>query len=436
MGTLSVRMGLCSEDLRAALVERGAVEANDAAVAVVEVGTPFPEADSQLSWLHEHGVRTLACSAHEQLASKEIWRLLACGADDVLTAQAGLPEAVIARLQRWVATEQMLSSPLVRNNLLGQSAAWRNCLREVVELGVTNASVLLLGETGTGKELLSRLIHALDQRTPKGPLIVLDCTTLAPELAGSELFGHERGAFTGAIAGRTGAFEQADGGTLFLDEVGELPLALQAQLLRAIQERSYKPVGGSQWRSTQFRLVCATHRDLRASVAAGQFRADLFHRLAASVVHVPPLRERRMDILPLFRHFASEVMAQPVELDSALEGYVVSRDYSGNVRELRQFALRVAHQYVGLGPLTAGAIPREDRPEVRTSAWPDLNLEQSLQRALAANIGLKDIGRIAADVATRLAIESCEGNLQKAAGVLGVTDRALQMRRAGSREKS
>src|SRR5678816_4688946 len=141
---------------------------------------------------------------------------------------------------------------------------------------------LIAGESGTGKELVARLIHALDRREPKGPFVVLDCTTVSPELAGSEFFGHERGAFTTAVTAREGAFAMADGGTLFLDEVGELPLALQAELLRVIQERVYKRVGSNTWKQADFRLVCATNRDLAAEEAKGNFRLDLFHRIASS----------------------------------------------------------------------------------------------------------------------------------------------------------
>src|SRR5690606_31880967 len=134
-------------------------------------------------------------------------------------------------------------------------------------------------------------------------LVILDCSTIVPELAGSEFFGHERGAFTGALITREGAFALADGGTLFLDEIGELPLHLQVQLLRVIQEGTYKKVGSNTWKSTRFRLICATNRDLSEEVKKGRFRADLFYRIASWTFHLPPLRERKEDILPLALHF-------------------------------------------------------------------------------------------------------------------------------------
>src|SRR6185295_226461 len=150
-----------------------------------------------------------------------------------------------------------------------------------------------------GKELLARVIHALDPRPDKGELVVLDCTTIVPELSGSEFFGHERGAYTGAVGPRDGAFALAHGGTLFLDEIGELPLALQAQLLRVVQEGTYKRVGGNAWHKASFRLVCATNRDLKEEVARGRFRGDLYHRLATNASRLPPLRDRVEDILVL-----------------------------------------------------------------------------------------------------------------------------------------
>jgi transcriptional regulator with GAF, ATPase, and Fis domain len=137
--------------------------------------------------------------------------------------------------------------------------------------------VLITGESGTGKELIARLIHALDSRVDKGDFVILDCTTVVPTLSGSEFFGHEKGAFTGAIAQRDGAFAMADGGTLFLDEIGELPLVLQAELLRVIEEGMYKRVGSNTWRKTSFRLLCATNRDLLQEESRGNFRKDLYY---------------------------------------------------------------------------------------------------------------------------------------------------------------
>lgn len=292
---------------------------------------------------------------------------------------------------------------------------------------------MVTGETGTGKELVARLFHHLDRRPDKRDLIVVDCTTIVPTLSGSEFFGHERGAFTGAMSARDGAFAAADRGTLFLDEVGELPLPLQAELLRVVQEGTFKRVGGDTWRTTGFRLVCATNRQLRSEVLAGRFRLDLYHRLAANTVVLPPLRERRSDVLDLFRHFLAEHtgrMDQPVE--STVVTFLEQRDYPGNVRDLRQLAHRIAARHVGPGPITPGDIPDDERPtEPVTDAGGLRRLfESAVEAALAAGVGYRGIRDSAADTAVRLAIRECGDDLQEAARRLGVTDRMLQKWRA------
>jgi hypothetical protein len=175
------------------------------------------------------------------------WALLQAGAADVLpwADPEELAPQVCTRFRRWLTVDHLLATPPVATAVVGHSASWRALLRDIVESArFSDASTLILGESGTGKELIARLIHTLDARTPKRDLVVLDCSTIMPELSGSEFFGHERGAFTGTAAQRDGAFALADGGTLFLDEIGELPLPLQAQLLRVVQEHTYKRVGG------------------------------------------------------------------------------------------------------------------------------------------------------------------------------------------------
>jgi transcriptional regulator with GAF, ATPase, and Fis domain len=217
------------------------------------------------------------------LADGASWRLLQAGASDVLawTGSADLARAVALRLERWEQVDRVVNSPLVRDHLVGQGPVWLSLMRQIVEVArFTDASLLITGESGTGKELVARLVHTLDLRPDKKDLVVLDCTTVVPELSGSEFFGHERGAFTGAVGTREGAFALADGGTLFLDEVGELPLPLQGQLLRVVQERMYKRVGGNHWHRTEFRLVCATNKDLPREVERDAFRSDFYYRIA------------------------------------------------------------------------------------------------------------------------------------------------------------
>ena len=321
---------------------------------------------------------------------------------------------------------------------MGVSRAWQSVLRQVAEIArFTQSSILVVGESGTGKELMARLIHTLDARPEKRDLVVLDCTTIVPELAGSEFFGHEKGAFTGATATREGAFALANGGTLFLDEVGELPTGLQCQLLRVIQERSFKKVGSNTWEHTCFRLVCATNRDLSRAVENGGFRHDLYFRIANWVCRLPPLRERTEDILPLARHFLKECLPDGdyPELDGAVCDYLLQRSYPGNVRELKQLISRISHRHVGEGPITAGDIPEDERPTGTDAAtdWRGSRFEGVIRRALVAGARLKEIREAAVETAIRIAMSDEEGNLQRAARRLGVTDRALQMRRALSR---
>jgi len=344
---------------------------------------------------------------------------------------------VAARIERWQAVDAVVEAPVVRDNLIGRSPAWIAVLRYVVEVArFTNASVLVLGETGTGKELIARLIHTLDQRTRKGDLVVMDCSTVVPQLSGSEFFGHERGAFTDAVALREGCFSLANGGTLFLDEIGELPLGLQPELLRAVQERMYKRVGSNIWRKSEFRLVCASNRDLLHDVEQYAFRSDLYYRIASVVIRLPSLRERSDDVIPLAQTFLSQLHPErdAPELDEPVREYLLTREYPGNVRDLRQLMHRIAARHAGTGPITVGDIPPEERPlpDAEPIDWRDAAFENAIRRAVVRGVGLKDIGQAATDVAVEIAVRA-EGSLQRAAQQLGVTDRALQLRRAAKR---
>ncbi|GIH06923.1 hypothetical protein Rhe02_49900 [Rhizocola hellebori] len=390
--------------------------------------------------LSEGGRRMLVVVGESGCAEGLTWRLLASGAEDVVAwASADNPGAsVLARLQRWREVDGLVRSNVVRRQLVGATTGWLRALRRVVEVAhFTGAALLVTGETGTGKELIARLFHHLDNRPDKSDLIVVDCGAIVPTLAGSEFFGHERGAFTGAMTARDGAFAAANKGTLFLDEVGELPLPLQAELLRVVQESTFKRVGGDTWRKVSFRLVCATNRDLRAEVSAGRFRLDLYHRLAATMVHLPPLRERRADILMLFRHFLAEATGvEGLRLDPAVARMLDQREYPGNVRDLRQLALRIAARHVGPGPVTPGDIPDEERPlEVSAAQEQQVQvlLDDAVEAALSAGCGYRHIRDSAAETAIRLALRRCGDDLQEAARRLGVTDRMLQKWRAQGR---
>jgi DNA-binding NtrC family response regulator len=223
--------------------------------------------------------------------------------------------------------------------LRGGTPVMRRLFAKVQKLAQTEASVLLVGESGTGKELIARALHEEGARSER-PFVTVDCGSLSPGLVASELFGHERGAFTGADKRHVGAFERAHGGTLFLDEVGELPAQLQATLLGALERRRFRRVGGTEEIEVDVRVVSATHRDLRAEVNAGTFRLDLYYRLAVVRLEVPALRERRDDIPLLAEQFLREAgyegALSTVLPDDALEA-LLTHHWPGNVRELRNF---------------------------------------------------------------------------------------------------
>jgi transcriptional regulator with GAF, ATPase, and Fis domain len=379
---------------------------------------------------------------HSVLVEETYWRLLQAGAADVFAWNHSVEPSreIAARFKRWEEVDALMGSPLVQNNIVGQSPAWTNLLRQIVEVArYTDVSILITGESGTGKELMARLIHTLDARPNKRNLVVVDCTTIVPDLSGSEFFGHERGAFTSAVAARDGAFMLAHEGTLFLDEVGELPPGLQAELLRVVQERTYKRVGSNTWNKTNFRLVCATNRDLHQSMAQGDFRQDFYYRIAAWTCKLPSLGERPEDILPLAYHFMQQLRPdqEPLTLDGPVLTYLLKRNYPGNVRDLKQLVTRIMHRHVGPGPVTVGDIPKEERPLLEASAcdWGDETFERAIRRALLVGVGLKEIGRTAENTAIRIAVANENGNLPRAASKLGVTDRALQMRRATRRSQ-
>jgi transcriptional regulator with GAF, ATPase, and Fis domain len=374
-------------------------------------------------------------SDREALGDGDSWRVIGAGASDVVTWSDSEQciAHVAARFDRWREVDSLLESVVAREGLVGESPRWRSVLRQVVEAArFTDAPVLITGESGTGKELIARLIHLLNPRPKKPGLVVVDCTTIVPTLSGSEFFGHERGSFTGAVWAREGAFALADGGTLFLDEVGELPLPLQAELLRVVQEGAYKQVGSNTWRNTSFRLVCATNRELLSEAAEGRFRRDLYYRIAGSTFHLPPLRERPQDIPLFIKHFLSEMRPDGLcDLDDDVREFLLARSYPGNVRDLRHLVFRLSYRHVGPGPLTLGDVPEEERVVSPRQPTQDGGaFEEPVRRALARGATLKEIGRTAAETAVSIALAEEDGNASRAARRLGVTARALQLRRA------
>jgi DNA-binding NtrC family response regulator len=223
--------------------------------------------------------------------------------------------------------------------LVATSAAMRQVLSLLARVAPTELTVTLIGETGTGKDVLAHAVHDNSNRVG-GPFVVFDCGAIAANLAESELFGHERGSFTGALTSHAGAFERANGGTLFLDEVGELPLDLQPRLLRALENRRVRRVGGTEYRPVDQRVIAATNRDLKELVAAGRFREDLYFRLAAAVVQVPSLRERADDLPVLVPRLLADLGADSLEVAPETYALLRAHDWPGNVRELKNTLAR------------------------------------------------------------------------------------------------
>lgn len=298
--------------------------------------------------------------------------------------------------------------------VLGQSAAFQEALRLIERVAPTQSTVLILGETGSGKEMIARRIHAQSARAEK-PFVVVECAALHEELLQSELFGHERGAFTGAVRAKPGLFEVADGGTLFLDEIGEVPLATQVKLLRVLEASTFRHVGGTKELKTDVRVLAATHRDLDKQVAEGLFREDLLYRLDTVRIEVPPLRKRPEDVVPLLMHFLAKLepregMRRTIEPEALqlLERYA----WPGNVRELVrvvEHALVVADETIGVShlprSLRAAGITQEPAGRAGESPLPTL---RELEHAHVLKV-----------------LDATAGHRAKAARMLGISERNL-----------
>ncbi|SAL48338.1 sigma-54-dependent transcriptional regulator [Caballeronia humi] len=296
--------------------------------------------------------------------------------------------------------------------LIGTSDALREVQKQIGRAAATDSTVLITGETGTGKEVAARVLHDASKRRD-GPFVAINCAAIPAELLESELFGHAKGAFTGAVSERAGRFVEARRGTLFLDEIGDMPLAMQAKLLRAIQERSVMPLGSNRPVDIDVRIVTATHRELQAEVIARTFREDLFYRLNVIPVHLPPLRDRPVDILPLARHFLASAGSAARLLSAGAERKLLAHAWPGNVRELKNAMERVQ-------ALARGALVTED----------DLAFLETLAVAPAFNHALLDLPLPeAVERLERAAIEralaASSGNRAEAARRLGISRQSL-----------
>ena len=264
-------------------------------------------------------------------------RAIKAGALDFLTKPVDVHQ-LLGVIQKGIA-QDLGARVGEHGGAIGTSQPWRDVLAQAAKVAPAETTVLLSGESGTGKEVVAHLIHQASRRV-EGPFVALNCAALPEALLESELFGYEKGAFTGAVSARAGRLEQAAGGTLFLDEVGEMSPAVQAKVLRVLQEREFQRLGGTRMLKADVRVIAATNRDLRVAMTRGAFREDLYYRLHVFAIQLPPLRERKEDILPLLEHFVEQL--GPVVLGRAAAG--ISREarahflayaWPGNVRELR-----------------------------------------------------------------------------------------------------
>ena len=302
--------------------------------------------------------------------------------------------------------------------LVGASVEIRRVYAVLERLAQTDATVLVQGETGTGKDVLARSLHAASRRADR-PFVAVDCGAIPEHLVESELFGHVKGAFTGATSDRRGVFEEADGGTLFLDEIGEMPLALQPKLLRAIESRAIRRVGGTGARTVDVRIIAATNRSLASSINDGSFREDLYYRLAVVEVRLPPLRARRDDIPVLAGHFF-RMFAGDSKLPAAFVASLVGRGWPGNVRELRNYIERSVSLGTIHPPPSAAASP--------TAAGPVP--ADSIEQFVALHLPLKEARRAWTEsfelVYVRAMLKLVGGNVTRAAERAGVSRRFLQ----------
>ncbi|MDP2075648.1 MAG: sigma 54-interacting transcriptional regulator [Hydrogenophaga sp.] len=385
-----------------------------------------------------HRIRSRQRHLNDDLA---LLRILATLAGQLLQLEQLVAEETRQLEERNAALARALDTSTARYGLIGRSPALLQALGELERVSQSQATVLLLGESGTGKELFARAVHLASGRHDQ-PFIKVNCSAIPETLFESELFGYERGAFTGANTARAGWFEQANGGTIFLDEIGELPLAMQSKLLRTLQEGTLVRLGGTREVKVNVRLVAATNRDLARDVQAGQFRQDLYYRLNVIPIRLPSLRERREDIRALALHFvnrANQAHERNVHLAPEAMARLETHDWPGNIRELgnliERLVLLTDHTRVTAvalerfmpesSPPAPGAVdgPRTSAPQAAPGPAPDALVRdyQSANSHTAEHL--------------RKALDQHQGNQSRAAQSLGLTLRqfSYRLRKAGLR---
>ena len=416
----------CLSVMAAGSAEEGAdiLRSHHVDLIILDISLPGRNGVSWLKELRDQGLtaQVILITAFADLDTAI--EALRAGASDFILKPFRVPQILNAikhcyecsRLARenYVLRHTLSSSQAHTFGLVGNSALMGRLSQSLRRIAAVNSTVLLQGESGTGKELAARALHAWSPRAA-GPFVPVNCASMSPELIESELFGHAKGAFTGATKARDGLFYYAQGGTLFLDEVAELPLALQATLLRALEDLMIRPVGSEQQQPVNVRIVAATNRSLHEEVAAGRFRKDLYYRLQVVEVVLPPLREHKEDISDLVPHFMAQLApvlgAEPLTITAAEMDYLMQYDWPGNVRELRNLierslilgALNVSALY-SMGARVAG----DSRHSAAEHAATDLH---SLEKHHILTV-----------------LDSVQGDKTRASQLLGISRRTLERR--------
>ena len=427
-GVLFTLSELLGERGHRAVAARSAAEAlvklDDADVVVTDLSMPGVDGLQLMAQIGQRdpGLPVILLTAHgsERVAVAAMKQ----GAYDYLAKPFDIDEVAVvieraleARRLR-VDNRRLSAEQTLGRRIIGSSRPMRRLLEATSRIAARNVTVLVRGETGTGKEFVAELLHAQSPRSSK-PLVRFNCAALPAELADAELFGHVRGAFTGATASRAGFFARADGGTLILDEVGELPAAIQAKLLRALQEGEIQPVGSGRIEHVDVRVVAATNRDLAADVKTGTFREDLYYRLAVVELVVPPLRDRKDDIPALAEEFARRYGDRfglgTITLEPALIDALVRADWPGNVRQLENTIARLAAlsaggeitlaDYLSASGVATSSAETPDDPPIDARSGPSLKEQvEAFERGLVAR-----------------ALDATGGNQSEAARRLGVS---------------
>ena len=419
--------GVCVEEARNGEEAIAKLGQQSIKLMLLDMRMPVLDGIATLEALKARGISvpTIVLSAHAEFA--DAVHAMKLGARDYLRKPIDLTDlrALVAKYLG-DARKRHEDYPPLPPSMVFESPLMQDVLRELAMIAASDAAVLLRGETGSGKEVLAELLHRWSPRQA-APLVAVNVAALPESLIESELFGHEKGAFTGAVKTTRGRFEEADAGTLFLDEIGEMPLALQPKLLRVLQSKRIARLGASTERQIDFRLVSATHRDLETEILAGSFRQDLYYRLAVITIEIPPLRERPEDILALARRFLNPqhdpvVSTEKKHLAESSEALLLSYAWPGNIRELENAMRRASI-------LSAGdvVLPEHLPPTLRGSGQ---NRRERTRRAKPSSNTDVDSASLA-DTEKRAILETlalCDGNRSEAARRLGISRRKLLYR--------